>query len=144
MARTKVIPSQITLDFAEGTLGATFASTASNTWQDSGFNITLPSAGTWLVMGDIRTSVATGSGQFCAVRLFNTTAAAAITNSERITGQSQTTSAGTRNTTPVFMRITTTSANNVIRIDIQPGGAYACSLESDNNGRTHLMALRIG
>lgn len=138
-----VTPSKMTLDYVEATLAANFNSAASNTWQDSGLNVTLATAGTWLVFGEFRTLSPSTASQFCATRYFNTTAAAAITNSERL-GSFAPASASNRATVACIMKVTTATNNNVIRVDLQPGGAYVCSLESDNNGRTHMGAVRLG
>lgn len=142
LASGAVTSSKLSLDFVEATLAASFSSTAANTWQDTGFNITLPTAGTWLVMTDIRSDLPATSGSFVAFRYYNTTAAAAVANSERL-GALNNAASGLQNSMPLTMRITTAAANTVIRLDIQPGGAYICKVDSDSNGRSHMMAFRI-
>lgn len=143
LANGSIGSDEISLDFAETTLGSAFTSAATNTWQDSGLNVSLPTKGTWVVVSDLRVELPTTIGAFAAVRFFNTTGSAVITNSERLTALNPAASA-MQNTIPLTMRVVTTASPTVIRVDLQPGGAYVCKLNADTNGKSHMMAFRIG
>jgi len=135
--------SNVDFDYVDAVLAASFTSAATNTWQDSGLKVTLPTPGKWLILAEIRTLGPSTASQYAVLRLYDQTAGAAITNSERI-GSFAPASTPNREMTSFSMRVVTTTANTVIRVDIQPGGAYVCVMESDTQGRSHLAGLRLG
>lgn len=140
MAKQKANSSQLNLDLVEATMhSSSFTTTTTSTYQDTGFSITLPSPGKWLLLGEMR--IALNANEYGEYQYYNTTTSTIITDSDRIAilGPS-----GGQATTPLNATVTTTTANNVIRVNMRPGGAYAVSLISDTNGKTKITALRIG
>lgn len=137
---SNITSSKLSLDTVTAQLGATFNSAASNTWQDTGLKATLPTAGTWLILANARSSVPS-AGNFSAIRLYNQTTAAAITNGDRIGNLGAGSSMQTD--TLIAMLVTTSTSNNIIRVEIQPGGAYVTTVSSDTNGKSRITAIRI-
>ena len=141
ITNSNVTSSKLSFETVETKLSSTFNSAASNTWQDTGMKLTLPTAGLWIVMANLRTSVPS-AGNFSAVRLYNQTTGAAVTDGDRIGNLGAGSSMQTD--TPIFQLVTTTTINNIIRAEIQPGGAYIATVSSDTNGKSRITAIRIG
>lgn len=140
MADDSVTGDNLSLDTVQATLASNFA-TSSTTFVDASLKVTLAAAGTWLVMADLRALVAS-AGQFGISQLYNFTTSTAVTDSERLSpygaGSSE------RLTAPLTRLVTTTTTNNSVGIQYKSGGAYTATLESDNNGRSTILALRVG
>lgn len=145
IAPAAVGSSKLGLDFVEATLGADFTNPAGSTnFVDTGFGLTLPAIGTWLILTDARGNVNAGSSAFGVLKLRNNTTGLDIVDSERLIILNPG-STGSMNTLPVNMRVVTTTVNNVIRVWLKNGGAtYGVNLNADPNGRTRIMAMRIG
>ena len=141
ITNSNVTSSKLSFETVEAKLAAAFNSAASNTWQDTGLKVTLPVAGLWLICANLRNSVP-AAGNFSAVRLYNQTTAAAVTDGDRIGNLSAGSSMQTDS--PIFQLVTTTTTNNIIRAEIQPGGAYIATVSSDTNGKSRITAIRIG
>lgn len=108
---------------------------------DSGLKVTLPTAGTWLLFCDLR-SLSSSSGQYMRSRLYNQTTSTAITDSERL-GSYNSAGGSEREVGSTVIKIVTTTANNVIRLEIASGGVYTTTLESDTQGWSTILAIRI-
>lgn len=133
--------SKLLLDFANNSSTTTYTTPATSVWHNSGFGVTLPTAGDWLVLAALRSDVSS-INQFVTFRLFNQTTGNPIANSLAIGGFS--TTGGIQTTTPIMRRITTTTPNNVINVHLLPGGAYTSSLITDTSGNSTIIAIRIG
>jgi len=133
---------KLNLETATALLPATFVTAASNTWQDSGLKVTLPVAGTWLIFANARIANS-GSSEFGVVRLYNQTTAAVVADGDRI-GNLAGPAGDLQTDTLIAHIVTTASVNNIIRLEIQPGGAYTLSVYSDNYGKSRILAIRIG
>jgi hypothetical protein len=136
-----VTSSKLSLDLAESVLGSMWTSAATATWQATTLSITLPTAGTWLIFCELRHGLTSG-GQWCNSRLYNVTTATAITDSDRLSFLSN--AGGGQGTIPLMKKVITTTANNVIRIDIFPGSTWTVTLQADTNGKSTMTAVRIG
>lgn len=130
--------------YVSNTLPSTFTTTASATFQNSGLSVTLPTAGTWLIFSESRWVGVAVANTWAILRLYNATTSAEITDSRRITHFAND-AAQYQLTVPLNMPVVTTSANNVIRLEIQPSGANAHTLyaEGSTNGTTRMFAIRI-
>ena len=121
--------------------------TASSAWEDTGLSVTLPSAGTYLLMVRGRAVVNNNTvGATVNVRLYNTTDSAAITNSEHLCLRNQITGAAVTNPFSFTVPITV-SASKTIRLEVQRSavGTYTTSnLSSDTTGQTAIAYIRIG
>jgi len=141
LADDSVTGDNLSLDYV-------FAKNASNvnvtsaTLIDSGLKVTLPAAGTWLLFCDLR-SLSSSSGQYIRSRLYNQTTSTAITDSERL-GSYNSAGGSEREVGSTVMRVVTTTTNNIIRLEIASGGAYTSTLESDTQGWSTILAVRIG
>ena len=111
-----------------------------------GLSVSLPSAGKYHVWGEVRcqllVSVSTGN---ITIRLYDSTAAAAISNSERISVFSQS-SVLAGSTVPISEIITVAGAST---IDVQAitaaGPTYtSAQIVSDSSGRSRLFYEKIG
>lgn len=141
MANDSVTGDNLSLDVVTNTLASTFTSAATSTWQDSGCKVTLPAIGTWLILANGRNSVGAASN-FGALRLYNQTTSTAVTDGDRIAQLSA--GSSMQVDTTLIEVVTTSTTNNIIRLEIKPGGTYAATLSSDTNGKTRMIAVRIG
>lgn len=138
-------PSRLSPETVSATwTNTTFTSSTTSAFQDTGLNITLTNAGTWVVLANVRCSITNATQRFSILRLYNTTTATEVANSLRISHYFEGTTTGWQPTVPINEIITTTTANNVIRLDVKPAGAYTTSVIGDTNGYTTLRAYRIG
>lgn len=134
----------ITNTTGASSLSSTYNVTGS--YANVGLSVSLPSAGKYRVWGEVRcqlqVSVATGN---ITIRLYDSTAAAAISNSERISEFSQS-SVLAGSTVPISEVITVTGAST---IDVQAitaaGPTYtSAQILSDSSGRSRLFYEKIG
>lgn len=140
MADDSVTGDNLNLDNVDTVLAANFA-TSSTTFVDPIVKVTLPAIGVWLIMADVR-ALGGSAGQFGIAELYNFTTAAQIANSERLAPYAA--AASERQYAPITRRVVTTTTNNSVGLRYKSGGAYSVTLESDPNGRTTLLAIRIG
>lgn len=132
----------------ESVLSSVFTITAADgTFATTGLTITLPSAGTWKISGLARAGIEiTGATVgWIAVRLYNQTDSAVISNSESLC-LAVPSSLALQVTAPIDALVTVT-ASKVIRLEAcrnQTGGGtwVACNIMSDVYGRTKLMYQR--
>ena len=143
MARQKSNPNQYTPDIVKVKMASNFNSAASATWQDTGLKITLPTPGTWFICADLRTGNSSTASRYGTLRLTNETTATAYADTYRLTNYTSA-AADLQCTLPITDFITTTTANNIIRVEILPAGAYTIVLISDVSGNSTLKAMRIG
>lgn len=144
MAQTKVTPNELSPDTVSAVLGSTFTSSSTSSFQDTGLSVTLANPGTWVLIADLRATVG-AQDRFLTSRFYNVTAATGYANSERLGGYFSGNTASSLQCTIVMTEIiTTTTANNVIRVEIKPGGTYTTQLSSDTNGKSAFRAFRIG
>lgn len=125
-------------------LGATFTlSAASGTYQDTGLSVTLPAAGTYLVMGNIRNTMTGQVGNLNTIKLYDATAAADIANSVRL-GAYANTASGTIATTPITKIITVSGASTIKLYAARNGASFgSTSVDSDAGGYSELTYVRI-
>lgn len=120
-------------------LTSNFTSTTTQAYQDTGLKVTLPDAGSWIIHCDLRFGNANNTGDFGSFRLYNQTTSTAITNSDRLPHYIV---ASEQNTAPLTDLVTTTTANNIIRVEIRPGNARTHQLLADTNGYSVMIARR--
>jgi len=125
------------------TLASAYSITSTNAWQDTGLSVSLPAAGTYLILYNARAAVAASGGtSWIVVRLYNTTDAAAITDTERLTAfgnSAQATVSGSA--------IVTVAAGKTIRLDGRREGTASSwttsEISSGAAGRTTLSYIRL-
>lgn len=125
------------------TLASAYSITSTNSWQDTGLSVSLPAAGTYLILYNARAAVtASGGTSYIVVRLYNTTDAAAITDTERLTAfgnAAQATVSGSA--------IVTVAAGKTIRLDGRREGTASSwttsEISSGAAGRTTLSYIRL-
>lgn len=125
------------------TLASAYSITSTNAWQDTGLSVSLPAAGTYLILYNARAAVtASGGTSYIVVRLYNTTDAAAITDTERLTAfgnSAQATVSGSA--------IVTVAAGKTIRLDGRREGTASSwttsEISSGAAGRTTLSYIRL-
>lgn len=131
---------------AESVLGSTFSITGtSGTYQDTGLSVTLPSAGTYLIEADVKgvlnTSVA---GTFLLAKLYNSTDAADVANSEAMIIYLELTGVAVAVTAHIT-KVVTVAASKTIKLYVSRSGSgfTATSINSDANGRTRMSYLKV-
>lgn len=140
LANDAVTPEKMAFDFVNNVLAANFA-TSSTSYVDSGVKVTLPAIGIWLLFAQVR-GLTASAGQFGVMQLFNQTTGISLPDTERLNSYGA--GANERMNTTIVVPITTTTVNNILRVNFKSGGAYTNTIESDPNGKTQLLALRVG
>lgn len=141
MADDSVTGDNLSLTTYTNELAVSYTSGSSaGTYYDTGVKVTLAAAGTYLFIasGRISTSVAGNYGYW---RLYNQTTSAAV-SPVRLGVYLSGTVGDT--TVPIVAIVTTTTTNNIIRLEIAPGGAYTVRAVADVAGATGILAVRIG
>lgn len=119
-------------------------------WQDVNVSITLPGAGTYKLTADVRAAVQGNGGSFwwISARLYNTTAGAEISQSERIVVFGNLNTLQLQNTASINEIVTVAGATSIklqaTRDGIGPPTYTTSYVGSDTNGRTKLMYEKIG
>lgn len=139
MGAAQITSGKLILDSVEHVLPSDFT-TSSTSFSDTGNKVTL-SAGKWLIMGRLRATVPAGAGNYAVFRLYNQTDSTAISNTETLVTLGQ--AAANMHSIPIFALITI-AATKVIRVEMKSGGAYSSINTSDTNGRSGIIALRVG
>lgn len=121
-------------------MSSSFTSTTTIAFQDTGLKVTLPTAGTWILHGDLRFGNATNLNDYGTLRLYNQTTSTAITDSDRIGGYP---TAGVQSTISMTDIAVTTTVNNIVRVELKPQQARTVQLVSDSSGKSVLIARRI-
>lgn len=140
--------SWITGTSASSTLGSTYTIVDTDgTFDDTGLSITLPASGTYLVGYQARTNILnTTAGPAIVLRMYNSTDAAVVTNSEQI-GATSAIASGNFYSSPAVALPITVAASKVIKLQVcivSSSGAYTLkTVNSDTNGRTTMWYVRL-
>jgi len=135
---------------AQSVFGGSFSITgAVGTYQDTGFSITLPDPGTYLVYGNIRAAIVLASGinGWIATKLFNSTAAADVANSTRLIVLAQT--IGEENQISMgFSHVMTVTVTSVLKLYAKRASTgsptYTTSaIYSDAEGQSNLGYIKL-
>lgn len=138
----------ITASNSASVLASAFAITAANgTYAGTGLTVTLPSSGTYLVFGNIRSTVAVtvGAGANISFKLRDTTAGSDVSTSIRIGAYASTTGAAYITTTPLA-ELVSVAGSHVIELYAasNTGTTYtARSIDSDTAGYTKLWFIKV-
>lgn len=133
---------------SESVLASNFNITgADGVYQDTGLSITLPSAGTYFIYGNIRAALlfSVGSYGYIKGKLYNSTDSADVANSERMIGYEGEANIPFYNSAPLSMSISVSAAKT---IKLYVARAYATTwttsmIYSDSNGRTNLGYIQL-
>lgn len=132
----------------ESVLAADFTlNQANGTFQDTGLSISLSAAGTYKIYGNIKASInfSAGADGYVVVKLYNSTDAAYVTNSERILAYSETTNKSFVDMSPMDITITIAAAKTIqlhaARFDA--GTWVSSTISSGASGRTNLGYIRL-
>ncbi len=128
-------------------LGSTYSISASGAWEDTGLSVTLPSAGTYALDASVRAGVQNnGAGTFISVKLYNSTDAADVANSEGLAVYSNAANLAFANQISLTGLITV-AASKVIKLyafRVNSGTYTISNIDSDSNGRTRLRYIKVG
>lgn len=132
---SSVLSADFTLDQANGT------------YQDTGVSVSLPAAGTYKISANVRGTVtmATGTIGYIAAKLYNSTDAADVTNSERLVTLAGSTGSAFQATAPIDIIITVAAAKT-IKLYAKRDSATSwttTTVLSNTAGRTNLSYIRI-
>lgn len=141
MNNDSVTGDNLSLDTVQAVLASNF-NTSSTSMVDVGLKVTLPAIGTWLLFCDIRAKVTT-AGRYNVTELYNFTTSTKITDSERLSIYNDN-GGDARKLGSTVRIVTTASINNSVGIRVKSGGAYSSDIESDTNGYSTILAVRIG
>lgn len=124
-------------------LGSAFDMSGSTSFQDTLLDITLGSAGTWLVTYTVRADLEHTSLHWGQARVYNETNTAVETNSEFLLGL-WSVSGRHQNTTSKTLMVTT-SGSETLRLEVAPGatGYNRASIQSNTNGYTTVEAVKL-
>lgn len=140
LADDSVTGDNLSLTSYEYQLTSAFT-TSSTSFVDSGIKVTLAAAGIYLIICTLRGD-SSAANQFGVAQLYNQTTAAAISDSDTLLTFN---SAGSSQASAVLAKIVTTSTtNNILRVNFRSGGAYSVGILADASGKSRLLALRIG
>ena len=136
---------------SESILGGTFTITgAANVFQDTGLSVALPSAGTYRITGNVRGNLRGNAGTtwWLTAKLYNSTDAADVANSERIVVLTNVNTVLLQQTCPIDA-VVTVAAAKTIKLYAARDGAGGPSwtnsaIESNSAGRTVLSYEKIG
>lgn len=132
----------------EGVLGSTFSITGSDgVYQDTGLSITLPEAGTYLIVGTIRGIInATTNGANIVAKLYNSTDAADVANTETLVIYANTNGVTWQNSVSMTALVTVAAGKTIKLYAFRTGGGtYSISqIASAAGGRTRLQYLKVG
>lgn len=122
-------------------------SISSTSFLDTGLSVTLPSAGTYLVMAQVRgfLYVNTGASAQITTRFYNSTDSSAITNSETIVVLAAQNSLSYINTAPMMQLITVTGSKT-IKLQAQTVGGTTFTtrdIQGDGSGYTNMIYVKV-
>lgn len=140
-----VTPSKMLPEYVAGNASSSTGQIASTTFASTNSQITLPAAGVWVIFASVRTSIA-AANNWLEYRLYNTTTGV---DADSVTGESDWISGLTSATSAQFpgarlVVCVTTTPNNIIQLQARRGANQDPAVTSDANGRTSLVAFRIG
>jgi hypothetical protein len=124
---------------------------SAGTYQDIGLSVNLPAAGTYLLIGNVRAWLTAngGGGAYLVVQLYDTVAAASVSNSERIlwlTAYNDTSGAQRQNQPGQFWLVTVTGATTIKLYAGRfgsPASWFDAAIASDVAGWTTLAFVRL-
>ncbi len=142
----------ITATNGETVLGSDFSITsAAGTYQDTGLSVTLPSAGTYLVLAKVRGQFtpSTGTSWWIGYKLFNSTDSADVTNSEALIVYTANGSAVVNLGTITTAHKITVAASKTIKLYAKKDGTATPTftsplIPSNSEGRTALSYWKVG
>ena len=136
---------------AESVLGSAFSITGTaGTYQDTGLSLSLPSAGTYRITADVRGRLTgnAGTAWWLTAKLYNSTDAADVTDSERLIVLTATTGMQLQMTCPINQVVTVAAAKTIKLYAARDGTGTpswtASSIESNTAGRTAMSYEKIG
>jgi hypothetical protein len=142
----KIVADAIEVANGSATLGSTFSITGTaGTYQDTGLSVTLPSAGSYRITANVRGVLQGNAGTlwWITAKLYNSTDAADVTDSERIVTLTGTTGLNLQNTAPIVTRVTVAASKTIKLYAFRNGDGSPSwtqsNIGSDANGRTTLM-----
>lgn len=149
-ATKSYVDDRTSMLYGESILGSIVTLTGTNgTYQDTLLSVTLPEAGTYRLSALVRGSINGNAGTvwWLTSRLFNSTDAAAVSNSEVLIVLTVVSGQGFQMTAPMEA-IVTVSASKVIKLHVSRnasvGGSWTTSnVESNTAGRTSLRYIKI-
>jgi hypothetical protein len=117
-------------------------------YQDTGLSVALGSAGTYLVIGNVRgnLNMASGGDCFITAKLVNTSDGVDVANSETViayTDQAGRLVIGTAGLICVVIVTAPKNINLYVKRDGTSPAFTSSSLSTNNNGRTRLIALKV-
>lgn len=140
----------LAMQTGESVLGSTFEITGTaGTFQDTGLSVALPGAGTYVVTASVRASVTgnAGTAWWLVGKLYNSTDAADVANSERLLPFAPTTLIRVQNTTLIVAIVPVTAAKTIKLYAARNGTGSPSwnlsSIYSDSSGRTTLSYVEI-
>ncbi len=146
---TKVCPLFTDFDAVTVTdsLASAYTITTDDTWEDSGLQVTLPSAGDWMLHAQLRgvAEVSAGSPGRIRARVYNVTDSVAGTDSECMVVAARQDNIVAEATAPLLFPLTTDTDGEVVRVEVyRPSGPTWVTSEvwSDGDGRSRLTATR--
>lgn len=121
-------------------------SMSSGTFENIGLNVSLPSAGTYLLTAEVRTQISSATaGAYIVGKFYNATAASYVASSE--TMLVQLTAGLTAQTGQAHMSaIVTVSGASTLRVDASRNGAIlytTTDVNSDSNGYTSIRYIKL-
>lgn len=144
---TKITSNEIELTSGESVMNSQFNITAANgTYQDTGLEITLPSAGTYLFSANVRGFIsATELGAFIVAKLYNSTDSSYVVDSEMFVVQERITSSSINGNVSQNLKITVDGSKVIKLHAFRSGGTtyQSSAIIGDTNGRTRMSYLRI-
>lgn len=132
----------------ESVLGSDFTLNAANgTYQDTGLSVSLPSAGTYLIHLHARGEVLFSAGTlgYITVKLYNSTDAADVANSETVITTQYVTNV-TRQEATSASKIVTVAAAKTIKLYAKRDSATtwtSSSIRTSSDGRTRMSYVRL-
>lgn len=118
--------------------------TSTGAYEDTGWDLTLPAQGTWLILSSIRVQVvASAASVYVRIALYDETASLNVPNTNRIAAYC--TATGTHIETITYaVEYETTAANTVIAVRGKRSSSSFSStgVYSDANGESYLYAVR--
>lgn len=138
-----VTPDKLSAIYAAANAASTTGVIASSTFASTNLQLTLPSAGVWVVNVSVRCSTGIANS-WLELRLYNSTtgvdADSILGHSDFISGL--TSEPNLQPTSSKQIICITTTANNIIQLQARKGSGDM-TVVSDDNGRTGMVAFRI-
>jgi len=144
------LPALATATSGEATLSGTFAiSGSTGSYQDTGLSISLPSAGTYLILGTVRSAINTTANYGRVVaKLVNSTDATDVPGGGCVGARTQSVAVTNEVQSPIIAIYTVLAAKNInlygARIDDAPAPTYLISqISTASSGPTKLSYIKL-